>query len=292
MNQKLFIKIYETARNERYRFLFWGFTFGFVISLSIKESMFLWVVFGAFLSVVFSIIYEFTIPWAKKIYLSAKLSKLLGPMFESRDECIIFITEFKRDITEKSLQDYKGHYVVATSRLIGSGDAEALPYLYNLLLKARKPYDKIRLVRSFENVNDYYTSNFISIGGLTNRVTRSLMESHRDVFDYYFSKNGRAIIKKYDSYYKYIENSPRYDYGIITKVSNLNHQGRVIIIVAGISDMGTAGAAFHLFDNCEKIVDEYGESDFSIVVQVSKEIGAKSAREFNFEKESRECVEE
>lgn len=285
----LYIKIYESFNQEKYKFLGCGFILGLIIGLAIyQNSSFFWALLGAFLSLILYLVYMKITPWFEKTYIKAKLSQLLGPMYDENEECIIFITELKN--IERKLQNYQGQNIVGTDRVVGTGDALALPYLYNLLVKAGKRNDKINVVRSFDNVNQYFDKNFISVGGLTNRVSKMLFNDYIDKFEFSFSKNGNAIIKKYpDNHRQYVEITEDYDYGIISKISNLNHDGKILFVIAGINDMGTAGAAYYLYENYKRLVDTFADYDFSLVIRVSRSIGEKSATEFNFDENTRDC---
>lgn len=289
----LLIKIRNLLEQEKYRFIFYGLIIGVILGLEVnlypmKDKPFFWALIGAVLSLIIYLAYTYFAPWLKNTFIRATLSRLLGAMYDGDEECIIFITELKN--TEHRLQDYEGKFIVGTDRVVGTGDAMALPYLYNLLIKAGKRHDKISVVKSFDTINEYFNKNFISIGGLTNRVTKMLLKNYRNKFEFFFSDNGNAIIKKYpDNHYQYVEITEDHDYGIITKISNLNHDGKIIFVIAGINDMGTTGAAYYLYDNYEKLVKQFDDGDFSIIIQVSRMIGESSAKKFNFDNDSREC---
>jgi hypothetical protein len=216
------------------------------------------------------------------------IGKIIGPIITKEEKCIIFITEYWRDIGKGNLYLYDMTTpVVGTSTLMGKGDSAALPYIYGLLMQAGKSYEKIEVVKSYERLEDYFEENFISIGGLTNKATRNLMNNYREKIEYYFSESGCLIIRDYANEKRYIRADEKNDYGIVIKKTNLNRENKVIFIIAGIGSLGTAGGAYYLFKEVKTLVNDYGANDFSLIICVKREIGIKSAHKVDFEKISR-----
>ena len=174
---------------------------------------------------------------------------------------------------------------------MGTGDASALPYIYGLLMRAGKFYEDISVVKSYVEFGQEFSENFITIGGLTNRATETLMKQYRSKFEYHFSAQGNLIIKDYGKVKKYIKGNNQCDYGMIIRKTQLNRENKVLFIIAGIQDLGTTGAAYYLLEHASDLADEYGDKDFALIIGVKKSVGEKSAFEVDFDRVAREYLE-
>lgn len=247
-----------------------------------------WTLAGVLLSFMFGSSWLYLNNSWKRFRKQSSLGKLLGPIYDIGGTCTIFVSEYWRDIIKGNLYKYdKSDELVGTSRVMGTGDSTALPYIYGLLMKAGKSYKELSIVKSYIDFESKWSNNFISIGGITNKATAQLMGSYRDKLTYYFSEDGNCIIKDYGHYKRYLKVDNNHDYGIIIKLTGLNHTNRVLFIIAGIQDLGTSGAAYYLFDQASELADRYGNDDFALVIGAKKEIGDTSAFEVNFEEKSR-----
>lgn len=281
----------EFFSTARWKYTLFGLLSGIIIVYLIipeTSSASFWTLSGVLLSFIFGSGGLYLKNLWKRFRKQSSLGKLLGPIYDIGGTCTIFVSEYWRDISKGNLFRYdKSDELVGTSRVMGTGDSTALPYIYGLLMKAGKSYKELSIVKSYIDFKGEWSNNFISIGGLTNKVTARLMGSYRDRLPYYFSEDGNWIIKDYGHYKRYLEVDNNHDYGIIIKLTGLNHTNRVLFIIAGILDLGTSGAAYYLFDHASELADRYRNDDFALVIGVKKEIGDKSAFEVNFEEKSR-----
>ncbi|MCX5850423.1 MAG: hypothetical protein NTW65_13420 [Deltaproteobacteria bacterium] len=285
------MNILQYIRQDKYRYFIYGIIIGTALTFLILPEMrgpFFWALVGAIFSLIVFIAYNWVNNFVNNLFTKSEIIKLLGPIY--KDKCVIFITEYF--LNAGDLLNYMGVHVRGTKKLMGTGDAGALPYVYVLLMKAKKSYADIEIIKSYKSLEDHYTDNFISVGGLTNRSTKGIMDSYKDKMEYIFSDNGNLIVKNYGKFKKYIMCDREKDYGMILKISNLNSDGKVIFIIAGIGDLGTTGAAYFLSNNIKKIVEEFGFNDFALIVSVKREFGEKSAIREDFDKISREFIEE
>lgn len=263
--------------------LIMGFVIAFLFLPETKSELF-WIIIG----VVATIIAEYLLRSWEKFREQTSMGKLLGPIYSLNAKCTIFITEYWRNIGKDNIYLHdKRTKVRGTSRLMGSGDSTALPYIFGLLMKAGKSSSEISTIKSYIDYKTEWDSNFICIGGLTNKVTEKLITNYKDRLPYYFSKGGNSIIKNYGSKEKYLRGNSEHDYGMIIKIKGLNNPNKVLFVVAGIQDLGTAGAAYYLFNNIEKLATKYGNDDFGLIIGVKREIGEKSTFEVNFDEISK-----
>jgi hypothetical protein len=268
-------------------FLIVGFIIGFFTAYTFlpeTKSALFWTVLGGVLTLIIECLRK---SW-EQFKKQTSMGKLLGPIYYKGAKCTVFITEYWRDINKGNLFLYdKETKVKGTSRLMGTGDSTALPYIFGLLMNAGKSYSEISTIKSYIDYQSEWGNNFISVGGLTNIVTESLMTCYKDRLPYYFSDQGNMIIKNYGKYEKYLMGDIEHDYGMIMKIKGLNHPNRVLFIIAGIQDLGTSGSAFYLYNNMTQLASRFGENDFKLIIGVKRKIGEKSAFEVNFDKKSR-----
>lgn len=291
----LIIKNLDYFRTKKLGSFFGGMIVGALLVFLIKpdtKSISFWTLLGAILSFLIVLIYQKLQRFLEDLRSKTNMGKLIGPVNYSNEKCIIFITELWRDKNKDPIYLYDQITpVVGTSYLIGSGDSNALSYIYSFLMKAGKLNNDIIVVKSYERLKDYFDNNFISIGGLTNSSTEKLMNIYKEQMDYYFSKEGNLIIKDFGKIKRYIASNKQEDYGILMKKTGLNYPNKVIFIIAGIGDLGTSGAAYYFFDRATELAKEFGQYDFSIIVGVKRDFGEKSAYRFDFEKLAREYIE-
>jgi len=283
---------------ERWKYLFGGLIIGIFTTYLIlpkTQSPSFWMLLGVLVSIIGVIGFNAIKEWKNKIRARTRIGKLLGPIHNPGEKCIIFVTEYYRDLKDLSksvLYNYdKTKSVVGTARLMGTGDASALPYIYGLLMKADKPYKEISVVKSYVSFGEDFSENFMCIGGLTNKATKVLMDQYKTELKYFFSEHGNLILKDYGKIRKYIRSDSECDYGLIIKQTGLNRENKVLFIIAGISDLGTTGAAYYLLDRATDLADEYDEKDFSLIIGVKREVGEKSVFRVDFDNNSREYIQ-
>jgi len=281
-------------RTERWKYLLGGTLIGLLVAHLLfpeTRSACFWMVSGVILSFVIGIIWHALKQFAKQLATQTRIGRLLGPIHVKGEKCIVFVTEYWRDVKAGNLYNYdKTIPLRGTDRVMGTGDSGALQYIYGLLMKAGKSYKEIFMVKSYKELEENFTENFISIGGLTNKATASLMEDYRAEVDYFFSPRGNLIIRDYGECRKYIRSDRQHDYGIIMKKSRLNHKDKVLYVIAGIGGLGTTAAAYYLLENATDLGDEYHKKDFSLIIGVKRHVGEKSAFRVDFDQLSRELI--
>lgn len=283
-----------TIKTGRWKYFFSGLFLGGIILLLISpgtSSASFWTLLGVILSVLGGGIFFYLQDAWKEFKRQTHLGNLLSSGSSNGEKWTIFVTEYWRDISKGNLYKHdRSTPVRGTNRLMGAGDSSALPYVYGLLMKSGISYSDVSTIKSYLDFEQQWSNNFISVGGLTNKATERLMYDYKDRMPFYFSRGGNGIIKSYGEYEKYLKGDHEHDFGMIMKVSGLNHPDRVLFLVAGIEDLGTSGSAYYLFDRAEELANKYPRRDFALIIAVKRNIGEKSAFEVDFDEKSIYCV--
>jgi hypothetical protein len=175
--------------------------------------------------------------------------------------------------------------IIGTTYLFGRGDAQALALIYSALNKYLG--HEIELIEDWQAI-EKWNRNMICIGA-HNSKTREILSKFDDTF-YKFANNYGVIIKSSKEetngplikaiYPKRGDDSSIIDYGLIIKLADeYNKPEKTIFIIAGIGDLGTAGAAYYFSNHFEKL--PIHDKKFGVIIQVPS--GIESAKCVKFE---------
>jgi hypothetical protein len=183
--------------------------------------------------------------------------KLILPVLRIRNEIIDFLKSNNFPDAEFPLRKYSGSYV-RSEKLIGNCDARGLKYISDLL--ANKMNLKPELLID-EDLSKKLDLNFVAVGGSNFYCSYLLDQDHNP----FFRVDGRSITS--------IKNNKVYtcnshDYGLIMKVKPPSFPQKIWIIVVGIGETGTSGAAWYLSMHWKEIYKEYKNNEFGMVVKV------------------------
>jgi len=275
-----------------------GFVFGTCLMYFGKQNDEYWILFlGALLGVTFQVLYEVIDDLVKALRRLRPLREILGTI--STENSWVYISAFRTDLSNSIL--YRNdHHVSKKTRIFGSeyvygkGDAIALSYLFHIFEQA-KIGKSVLTVQDSEHAHDTWGRSAFCIGA-HNPKTREVMTKFKSC-EFRFQNNYTEIthddfppktnsdgIRFYRAVRKKIVgDGMETDYGVILKVKDEYHSDKDIIVVAGLSDMGTAGAAYFLYKKFDEL--PHKDSEFGILIEVPS--GIESARKANFAEESK-----
>jgi hypothetical protein len=275
-----------------------GFLFGTCLMYFGKQNDEYWILFlGALLGVTFQVLYEVIDDLVKALRMLRPLREILGTI--STENSWVYISAFRTDMSNSIL--YRNdHHPSKQTRIFGSeyvygkGDAIALSYLFHIFEQA-KIGKAVLTVQDSEHAHDSWGRSAICIGA-HNPKTREIMTKfkscrfrfHRNyteiTHDDFPQKTNSDGIKFYRAVRKKsVGDGMEIDYGVILKLKDEYHSDKDIIVVAGLGDMGTAGAAYFLYKNFDEL--PHRQNEFGILIEVPS--GIESARKANFSEASK-----
>lgn len=248
-------KIFEDSNIEKFNNVFVGIISGYIIA------------YFLFLEKLF-----------QKYLQNRKLRKLFGfnenfslivPEFKVRDEVVNTIAK-KISNDEFPLNHLRNNTNVSSRGLFGYVDVKAANYITALVYN--------RLVGKTELVSDNKcnfnpSQNFSYVAfGCTNIYFKTIIEKETKNI----SLPNLTILTK---------DPDKFGYGLIIKREDNNI---LKIGVGGNTEIGTSGAAFFLANNWEKIVKEFGQCSFAILIEVNDEddISAERIDSVNLDKDN------
>lgn len=230
------------------------------------------------------------------------LQQALGSL--SNDNVCIYLSAWKRDLAdidhfrlirndalEMSTNQKEQPLIIGSQFVYGRGDAIALSYIYQVLEKGGRNKREISLEDSVQMIGAWGRSA-ICIGA-HNSKTREILNKFQNTF-YTFSENYSVIIKNSDIpiknsegiefrngvFRKFVNDSSDIDYAIILKLVDEFVPTKTIFIIAGLGDIGTAGAAYFLLSHFTDL--PFQNDTFGVVIEVPS--GYESARLVDFNK--------
>jgi hypothetical protein len=277
-----------------------GFLVGILLSLVLlgQDASGPWaLVIGAFLGVFAGALVDFA---ALAIALRREiepLSRSLGTI--ATDNPWIYVSAWRRDVRDldhsrlfrNDPQWPDQPSIVGSPYVYGKGDAIALALLFQVIQKASRGKARVT-VEDSEHVLDLWGRTAICIGA-HNSKTREVLAKFANTY-YRFDQNYRTIVSTSSKQVtnrggvRFIEavsqsqsgDSMGTDYGIILKLRDEYHPEKTVMLVAGLGDAGTAGAAYYLLTHFRDL--PYEQSTFGVLIQVPS--GYQSARRVEFEK--------
>lgn len=270
-----------------------GFTLALLIdkqlSILIEISLLL---LGAILGVAMEAVIKYLHEYWEKIKSLTPLRSILGSVHT--DETWIYIHPMGRNIFKSPLHRITSNQQAASSiigspTMFGEGDAFALGLLLQVLEKAGVN-EKVNIEEAQHAIGKWGRSA-ICIGA-HNSKTEEVIEKFNNPY-FKFVDNKRFIVKPNTEYkvgdkefvkavrMKGNQSSSTIDYGIILKLRDETHcpDVKTIIVIAGLGDNGTAGAAYFLLKHYSKLPNEL--DTFGALIQVPS--GYQSAGDVEFE---------
>jgi hypothetical protein len=278
-----------------------GLTAGFTIS-GIQQGKCLEIGLlsvGAVLGVILEEGFTFLLEYRRNIIQLRPLNQALGTIAE--EDSYIYISPFTRNIKDSPLyrddpdRDYPPR-IIGSSLVYGRGDSIALALVKGITDKATFGKYQANVLDAGQAL-DIWGKSVICIGGGNNRKTREILEKFSEL-PFRFEEN-YTIITKPDSEIIYnslgtkfirgveikrSHDSSAIDYGFILKLKDQFHHpnDKTIIVIAGLGDTGTAGAAYYLSNHFSDL--PYGKDIFGELIQVPS--GYQSARKVDFDTEA------
>jgi hypothetical protein len=157
------------------------------------------------------------------------------------------------------LMKYGGAYI-RSSKLLAYADAVSLKYLIDLVSKI---VGSKSIISTDEDLKNELDLSFISFGGSNFYCTYILSQSDNK----FYSFDGNKIINNQTS--KEFEDDGVNDYGFVIKYKHINFPKKTWIIIAGLGETGTRGAAWFLATNWKKLAEKYSDNSFGFVVKVT-----------------------
>jgi hypothetical protein len=255
---------------------------------------------GAIAGAIFAIAVEWIPRSAKQIAMRRTLCKVLGPM--ASDTTTIYVGPFARPMDSKLYRlDRKSPFgantlITGSELVVGYGDTVALSYAYATLLKSGKQSTEITINQDADMERGTWGMNFITIGAANARTIEVLgcFQNTFFTFDDNFSSivRGPRVIDKVTQntrddgttfelrFRNKVISDGNKDYGLILKLKDeACDDTKRIIIIAGIGGDGTAGAAFYLWRNFERLA-HLGDT-FGVLIETKA--GPASAHLVNFD---------
>jgi len=279
-----------------------GFTVGIILLLTLQKDVsgLVILVAGAFVGVFAEIFVDFADKAIRATQLINPLSRVLGTV--ATEDSWIYISAWRRDL------DDLGHsklfrndpkrlsqpIIVGSQYVYGKGDAIALSYVYQAIEKATKGKTHIT-VEDSEQMLDYWGRSTICIGA-HNSKTREILAKFKNTY-FRFELNYRLIVEANSTYVKnkagiqFVRgvigfagrDSSNVDYAIILKLKDEYYPEKNILVIAGLGDVGTAGAAYYLLNHFKELPFE--DETFGVLIEIPS--GYESARKVEFSQVSR-----
>jgi hypothetical protein len=279
-----------------------GLIIGIVLSTisDSKDLTLLAIVAGAILSVVIEKIFDFGRSFTQEYKNTLPLKKILGNI--ASDKSVIYVSPFYRDTNnpdQSKLYRYERDrislpLIAGTQYVYGKSDALAMSLVLATIQKVTRTSHF--LIEDDWQALEKWGRASICIGA-HNAKTREILEKFDSTF-FRFAANYSSIVKDSEFgkftddhgvtsipavFQKKISDSSIIDYGIILKLRDQFHSNKEpIIVIAGIGDWGTAGAAYFLLSHYLKL--PFDKDEFGVLIQVPS--GYESARIVEFDKVS------
>jgi hypothetical protein len=278
--------------------IFFGFAIGLFCFLLLHKNVnsVAVLLIGAFIGVFAEIFVEF----AEKAFQAKKQVKPLQRVFGTiiEEDTWIYISAWRRDLrdldhTRLFRNDpikINQPVIIGTQYVYGKGDAIALSYLYQAIEKAGLRERRITLEDSEQMIGSWGRSA-ICVGTHNSKTREILDKFHNPYFTFAENystivkvdkeplKNSTGIIFKQGVFQKSAPDSSDKDYAIILKLKDEYHPEKNILVIAGLGDTGTAGAAYYLLTHYANL--PYEEETFGVLIEVPS--GYESARQVEFD---------
>lgn len=214
---------------------------------------------------ILGIIIEFLRRKLKEYFQFRKpISKVLGGLVTDEDSLLVLST-----VSSEEYRDMKGKvidfsYNPKEKFVTMVHDAWGLTHIDNLLRKGGRKDTIHSKISSLFQDSDWERNLLLMGSPLSNRETENALTNS----PIQFSADAKEIIDRTNS--ARWSGSEAKDYGIVVKLHN---RDKVIIVVAGLGPMGTAGATHYLSTNFRKIADKFSTDPFVVVLEIERSKG-------------------
>lgn len=280
-----------------------GFVAGILINVFLLKqnaSSYMLLVAGAILGVFMEVFVKFIFDAIQDKQLINPLFRVLGNI--ATEDSWIYVSGWRRDLQDlehsKLYRNDSGRstqpMIMGSEFVYGKGDAIALSYIYQTIEKATRGKTQVT-VEDSEQMLNYWGRNVICIGA-HNAKTREILGKFKNPF-FRFEMNYSIIVESNGAIMnnkdgkRFIDgvngtmglDSSYIDYAIIVKLRDEYHPDKNILIIAGLGDNGTAGAAYYLLNKYKELPFE--KEEFGVLVEIPS--GYESARIVDFNKVSK-----
>ena len=282
--------------------IFFGFFLGIILFWIAQKEVSYPILFiaAAFAGVFAEIIIRFFEGTFKLKRQLKPLNRVLGTI--ATNDIWIYISAWRRNLNDiehsklyRNDPDRRDQpFIFGSEFVYGKGDALALSYINKAIEKASQGKTNIH-VEDSERTYDEWNKSAICIGA-HNAKTREILDKFKNTFftfemDYSIIIETKPNISKNDDgleFYKTIKqkkakDSSDIDFAIILKLRDEYHPDNNILVIAGLGDNGTAGAAYYLLNHPEKLPFE--NDVFGVIIKVPS--GPESAIQVKFNEVSK-----
>lgn len=213
--------------------------------------------------------------------ISHPLRQVLGPFCRDNDPTVIFMSPlYPRDINcfVKNTNGEPGESMEVFPKsmevfpkpnrpwVIAENDAKALGYVMSILAFSGKSKN-VKIVRDDQGMEDTY-DNLICIGGFVSNLKTGQINKVFQKLPLRFKWDGDEPVICAQEDGRTWKVDADFDYGILAKVPNEYNESSMVLIIAGVSHTGTAGAAHYLWRNWSDIPITSSQEPFALVIKV------------------------
>jgi hypothetical protein len=199
------------------------------------------------------------------IKLTRPLSKVLGTLAEGSRHVVIVVPKLYSPPSETTKLKRPGEFTESINwhpslPLLAEGDARAMMYVYNLLLKSGKTANALGIKSDVEATGEERAGDLVCIGAGSNSVTKDLLTTRNPSlsFEQLTIRTEGQDIRVFGS--SVVDRETReswvtnriHDYGLITR---LRGSGADALILAGLGPSGTVASGYFLSVHWKKIYD-------------------------------------
>lgn len=223
---------------------------------------------------IFLIIIGWVLAWVcNKAYvwlkLSRPLSRILGTIADDAKDVTIVVPKLYSPplpppiMLKQPLNMQEQIQWNSKLALFAEGDARAMMYLYNLLLKLGKKVNRMKIKSDVELSGKEKEKELICIGAGSNSISKDFLTTvdPRINFEQGTIKIGGKLVQVFGlsiidrkTKHKFVANKND-DYGLIVKLRNPSNSNVDVMILAGLGPSGTAGAGYYLSNKWKEIYD-------------------------------------
>jgi len=216
------------------------------------------------------------------IKLTRPLSKVLGTLADRSRYGVIVVPKLYSPPSETVKLKRPGDLTESINwhpslPLFAEGDAKAMMYVYNLLLKAGKTTNVLGIKSDVEVTGEERAGDLVCIGAGSNSVTKDLLTTRNPSvgFEHLTIRRGGQEIRVFGSSIVDRETNERWatnqihDYGLITR---LKGSGADALILAGLGPSGTVASGYFLSVHWKRIYDylkmrKSTDKNFAVLLQ-------------------------
>lgn len=216
-----------------------------------------------------------SIGWIWEKLKHRKFKKFWGNKIFKNPFIVLDVFNYNNSIQQNAAQRYFKNFhnqspipIVGVDKVMGVETARSARFVTDLFYDFSK---KIIPIKTDEEVIGNWEGSFICFGSSDSNIkTKDILSFNNNNFlDFGFDTiSGERVIhrKRHPHDITKISNK---DKGMIVKITNEHFPEYKCFVCAGLGEWGTAGAVWYLANKWEKLLKDYGENDFGIVVEVT-----------------------